>query len=493
MVGEAFAHAAVDAVARDDQVAALEGREVVDVVFEHDLDPELLRALLEEQQKGTARAATEAVAADPPHVPFEVDLDVVPVGERVGDRPVARQVARLEGLQRLVGEDDAEAERVVGPVALVDRDPRVGPTRFDQDGRVQPRRAAAEDRDLHDPVESTDRGRARPVQAGSRRTAAASVERLGERAPERGAGNGRNTQRGQGRRRPGLPVFGVAARARKQADSTARLPAVRADTQDGASPKSRAAASGFAIVTGGTRGIGLAIAQALADAGHAVGLIARDTERGAEAAERLGPAARFASADVTDGEAVGKAIAALGEAHGRAPTILVNNAGSARSAPFHRSDAALFRSQFELNLVSAVHAIQAVLPGMRDAGFGRIVNVASTAALKGYAYTSAYCASKHALLGLTRALAVETTGTGVTVNAVCPGYVRTEMVERSAAAIAAKTGKHEDQVLRQMASANPEGRFVEPEEVADTVLWLVGPHASAIHGQAIAVAGGEVM
>ena len=147
----------------------------------------------------------------------------------------------------------------------------------------------------------------------------------------------------------------------------------------------------------------------------------------------------------------------------------------------------------EANLTGVFLVSRAVLPAMLERRRGRIVSIASTAGLKGYAYVTAYCAAKHGVIGLTRSLALEVVRQGVTVNAICPGYTETELLSRSVANITDRTGMNEDEARKELARANPQGRFVSPEEVAETVAWLVGPHADAITGQAIAVAGGEVM
>jgi NAD(P)-dependent dehydrogenase (short-subunit alcohol dehydrogenase family) len=174
-----------------------------------------------------------------------------------------------------------------------------------------------------------------------------------------------------------------------------------------------------------------------------------------------------------------------------APGILVNNAGQAESAPFHRTDPALWQRMIAANLTGTYLCCRAALPAMIERRHGRIVNIASTAGLKGYAYVTAYCAAKHGVVGLTRALAQETAKTGVTVNAVCPGYTDTDMVADSARRIAAKTGRGEDEARAELARGNPQGRLIKPEEVAATVLFLCGTGADAITGQAIAVSGGE--
>jgi NAD(P)-dependent dehydrogenase (short-subunit alcohol dehydrogenase family) len=162
------------------------------------------------------------------------------------------------------------------------------------------------------------------------------------------------------------------------------------------------------------------------------------------------------------------------------------------SKPFGRTDTSDFDAMLSVNLMGVVNAIQAVLPGMTERGFGRIVAVASTAGLKGYAYVTAYCAAKHAVLGLVRALASEVARTGVTVNAVCPGFTDTDLVASSIDRIMQKTGRSRDEALSELTRGNPQGRLVQPDEVADAVAWLCGTAAASVTGQAIAVAGGEV-
>ncbi|HUN44543.1 MAG TPA: SDR family NAD(P)-dependent oxidoreductase [Acetobacteraceae bacterium] len=244
------------------------------------------------------------------------------------------------------------------------------------------------------------------------------------------------------------------------------------------------AATGRAIVTGGAKGIGLAIARRLAADGASIALIGRDTAALETAAAELH--AHYVAADVTNAEALRDAIAALGPCD-----MLVNNAGAALSNPFARHTLNDFQSMLAVNLLSAVTACQCVLPHMRAQSFGRIVNIASTAGLKGYPYVTAYAAAKHALVGFTRALALETVRDGITVNAVCPGFTDTEMVARSAATIAAATGRSEQEARAQLAGANPAGRLIKPDEVAAAVAFLCRCDTAAITGQAIAVAGGE--
>jgi NAD(P)-dependent dehydrogenase (short-subunit alcohol dehydrogenase family) len=247
--------------------------------------------------------------------------------------------------------------------------------------------------------------------------------------------------------------------------------------------------SAHALVTGGGRGIGRAIASAFVQSGATVTVLGRDRAT-LEAAVAAGAAHFAATADVADQAAVSAAIA---QAAARQPIdILIANAGIAESAPFAKSDAALFARMMDVNFMGVVHAVQAALPSMKGRPYGRIVAVASTAGLKGYAYVSAYSAAKHAVIGLVRSLALELASTGVTVNAVCPGFTETDLVAGSIDNIMSKTGRSKEQAIAELASHNPQKRLIQPSEVADAVLWLCGEGAGAITGQAIAVAGGEV-
>lgn len=247
-----------------------------------------------------------------------------------------------------------------------------------------------------------------------------------------------------------------------------------------------------ALVTGAGQGIGEAIARQLLARGARVTVLGRRAGTLQQLVDEFPGLCHMELADVADESQVKTAFAQAASALG-AIDILVNNAGQAQSAPFLKMDAALWQNMLAVNLTGTMLCIQQVLPVMVERGRGRIVNVASTAGLKGYAYVAAYCAAKHGVVGLTRALALELASKGVTVNAVCPGYTETEIVRESIARVVAKTGRTPEQAMAEFVKGNPQGRLVQPQEVADAVLWLCGPGAGAITGQAIAVAGGEVM
>jgi 3-hydroxybutyrate dehydrogenase len=250
-----------------------------------------------------------------------------------------------------------------------------------------------------------------------------------------------------------------------------------------------ALAGRHAVVTGGSRGIGRAVAAALTGAGASVSVLGR-SEASLREAVAQGHAKDMVAADVTDPPALREGIARLAARHGPVD-ILIANAGGAESAPFAKADPELFRRLFDLNVMSTVHAVQAVIGGMSTRGFGRIVAVASMAGLKGYGYVSAYCAAKHAVVGLVRSLALETVASGVTVNAVCPGYTETDMVRDHAQRIAAKTGRPADEAIAVMAKTNPLGRLIRAEEVASAVLFLCSAEAAAITGTTVPI-GGDV-
>ena len=247
-----------------------------------------------------------------------------------------------------------------------------------------------------------------------------------------------------------------------------------------------------ALVTGAGRGIGAAIVAALARDGARITLCGRDRAALDGAAGSLSTATHVAVADVTEPDALGRAFAAAEAALGPID-ILVNNAGIAASAPFPKLDPDHWHRILAVNLTGVYHCTRAVVPGMLERGWGRIVNIASVAGLRGYAYTAAYCAAKHGVIGLTRSLAMETAKRGVTVNAVCPGYTETDMVTQALDTIRAKTGRSEAEALAELTKFNPQGRLTRPDEVAGAVAWLCDPASDGITGQAIAVAGGEIM
>lgn len=250
-----------------------------------------------------------------------------------------------------------------------------------------------------------------------------------------------------------------------------------------------------AWVTGAGKGIGAAIARALGRAGLRVAVSARtaaDIERVAESIRAEGGAALAVPCDVTMPASIAATVTRIRESFGPI-TVLVNNAGAAESHKFLGHDDALWQRMIDVNLNSVYYVTKAVAPMMVEAGWGRIINIASIAAKTGAKYIAAYTASKHAVLGLTRALAAEFAAQHITVNAVCPGYVDTPMTERSVANIAARTKLSEAEARAALERTSPQNRLITPEEVAHVVVMLVGEDARGITGQAINVDGGAVM
>lgn len=244
-----------------------------------------------------------------------------------------------------------------------------------------------------------------------------------------------------------------------------------------------------ALVTGGGRGIGEAIARRLVSDGVRVHIAGRSTERLQALAEAIG--ATPWTVDLCERSITDAFVAELLDSE--PVDILVNNAGVAASAPLHRVDDESWDRHLEINATAPFRLVRALAPAMIERGWGRVVNIASNAGVSGYRYTAAYCASKHAVVGLTRALATDFAKTGVTINAVCPGWVNTDMVAQATSRIADKTGTSAEEARTRLASMSPQGRIIEPAEVAHVVAMLCADEARGVNGQALVVDGGQVL
>jgi NAD(P)-dependent dehydrogenase (short-subunit alcohol dehydrogenase family) len=247
--------------------------------------------------------------------------------------------------------------------------------------------------------------------------------------------------------------------------------------------------SRHALVTGAGTGIGEAVSRQLHTDGYRVSLVGRRPEPLAALSASLGENAYAITGDVTDRSSISSAFTSARERFGSIE-ILVNSAGMAPTAPFHRVDFADWQRTMDVNVNGVFHCSQIALEDMLGAGWGRIINIASVASLRGFPYVSGYCASKHAVLGMTRALALEVATQGVTVNAICPGYVDTDIVRAAISEIVAKTGRTEEDAMRHFTESNPQGRLVEASEVASAVSWLCSDGAASVTGQAVAIDGG---
>ena len=256
-------------------------------------------------------------------------------------------------------------------------------------------------------------------------------------------------------------------------------------------PASRPLLDRTVVVTGGSRGIGRATALHLAELGARVVVTGRSADDLAEVAHRTGGLAVVA--DFADRAGLQAGIEEISRVTGGSVDILVNNAGIAAGAPLHRTSDAIWDRIQQINVHAPLALCRAFMPPMAEAGWGRVVNVASLAGLTGQAYTSAYCASKHALVGLTRALAMEFATSGVTVNAVCPGWVETSMVHAAIERISQSTTRDEGAARDVLEKMSPQGRMMQPEEVASMVGFLCLPASRGVHGQAIPIDGGTVM
>ncbi len=251
-----------------------------------------------------------------------------------------------------------------------------------------------------------------------------------------------------------------------------------------------------ALITGGSRGIGASISNALGALGANITIISRDFDKLKLQARHLEREFKcsvfYTSADITDKNQINESFANSVDANGPI-NILINNAGIGKSMPFHKMDLEFWNKTISLNLTSTFLCTQQVYATMRNDGYGRIVNISSTVGLRGYPYITAYAASKHAVMGFTKSLALECVKKGITVNSICPGYMATDLVTDAIDNIVQASGKDVDEVKTEIENMSPMGRLIKPEEVAESTAWLCLPSSSSITGQAIVVAGGAVI
>jgi NAD(P)-dependent dehydrogenase (short-subunit alcohol dehydrogenase family) len=251
-----------------------------------------------------------------------------------------------------------------------------------------------------------------------------------------------------------------------------------------------------ALITGGSRGIGAAISNALAALGADISLVARDLKtleiQSNHLKSEFGVNVFSTSTDITNEKEIESSFKKSEKING-AVDILINNAGIGKSMPFHKMDLDFWKTTLDLNLTGTFLCTKQVYENMRERGYGRIINISSTVGLRGYPYIAAYAASKHAVIGLTRTLALEAVKKGITVNAICPGYTETDLVSEAIDNIAKTSGRDKVTIKTEIENMSPMGRLVTPEEVAESAAWLCLPSSASVTGQAIVVAGGSVM